>query len=1649
MGKYDDAAIRAYQNGSSNPPVSTPATPSSPKPAPTNVEIKADVESKDAFFDTIGGKNKEQGLRMTASAIQNASSWDEANELRKIADDIDKFYLPGEIVAFAGGKPVRQGEKEIFGMVGAPDASKLPVNVRGAQPSFGDAFRPQIITGPVASDNKDYEQKVKPYNRAKVLLPDSSFDSYVKENKLSDSDKEKEKESFEAQRSALEALIANDPNESDESYLKQLQTELVDLPASLRGSSTRKPQIKSDPGAGGNVFGQIYGRGSTPGFIPDLTPSQAAYLQAYSKASQPRLLKEYKKKLTEEDIDVIANVAGPPGRPGSMIETTTKRKRSPQEVEIEYKYQTPSKLAELETPWWATDDKEKILAEPEKYAKGNWLTGKTYPTGAIKEGFGGYALRMVLSPLNIVATTVASSAIRGAETLGRLGEPDRGSETRSAIDIAREKRGGKAASLPDGYVGDLADAVMFNRSAAPMIRDNFKELGHNENLGFALGFGLDIIVPPVGGVPTAVVAGRGGFNAGRAIRAAELLGPSPIIAGLSEAGSALRTAWTWRDIGKGAIIPGSLRVLAAEKTGAALAERSRLMNLPIEELTDIQRQMVLPINEIPATGSFWSGSKNLLGRFEAEIADLPVEQINTILINAAARSQKIEDLLKSTINPTKPFQRGEQPKTDDLANWLEDARTLDPVAVAEAKGAVIAFDAYNVSAKAKGFAEFDDLVLVTSRFIAKPDVALKAAEAVKGTPLSATLREIFTGKKPQVLPATAQMQKAGYARTVETFKMTPEQAQVIFKQTVIHTNTGRLRPEQAESIIRNAQQGRIAIDDIRKLADLQIEDQIMRTGTGIDVNTVKSGVDKNSSKLEIGNEIIAKGRIFTPPQMRSVFDGITTRMKLVYEDAAVAIGTLKLSPTSIKRIEELRSRTGRIDKEVRQLMKDLAKPNPELRMAYGLKEVGPLSPNEVLEAVIRGRKTGKDTELFVDVIIDLLLSGYKDTPRFFNTFMERSWLAPNATHLTTDGAAVVEGIKVGAVKAFKDGGSAQDIIEGVMRSLKLVRANPKHMTELGLAMKFLDPVEDDIGKLIGGAIYTREADKINDAIESTIGIDRTLTPPKPSSGELAESLTTAERTGPPPTNIVNGGPINDSLTQFFKTDNFIPVMEALGKNLPKNKKVAQRFVDAVWSSLELLGQIRYNTMLYFRPAYHLVNLVTAPFMVHAIAGMEGQSYLPAYLIAAETIGRKVVSRDLDAIAFVSDTGKPYTHRDILDLGINSGLLKSEQQVLFAQGTLDSIIEDVFKMKGVGPGRRIPGFSDYVPKGKEGWKLAGKYIANIPAEVASGSDNLFRTASLVQALKSGKPASVAQDIAKKSLLDYGTLSAAEREFASRFFLFYSFSRTMAEGIIKSIGNPAAAARFAKQAGLLKDVQRLVWEQSGGDDYDYKRFYQADKDLTRVAMATDKNIQGTRYDRMFPPFAHLDGFMQVANLIWQKDFTKVIVGTETGGGQWLDPLIKEIMTTNLPGSIKKRAEDKRLMAPEHVAAWHLAPDAFEAVFGELTPLLMDKETTTTYKDREWQLSPEGYRTYSTMAKAAELAGLQSAYKSLSPTIFSGIERPQVEGQVEGTLEAFGMKAQAKMTLAQQEEAMLKDSAKTAQERVSDLQKQNEIRAKQLTR
>ena len=1082
------------------------------------------------------------------------------------------------------------------------------------------------------------------------------------------------------------------------------------------------------------------------------------------------------------------------------------------------------------------------------------------------------------------------------------------------------------------------------------------------------------------------------------------------------------------------------------------------MNLPIEELTDIQRQMVLPINEIPATGSFWSGSKNLLGRFETEIADLPVEQINTILINAAARSQKIEDLLKSTINPTKPFQRGEQPKTDDLANWLEDARTLDPVAVTEAKGAVIAFDAYNVSAKAKGFAEFDDLVLVTSRFIAKPDAALKAAEAVKGTPLSATLREIFKGRgnKTQVLPATAQMQKAGYARTVEMFEVTEAQAQVIFKQTVIHTNTGRLRPEQAESIITNAKQGRIAIDDIRKLADLQIEDQIMRTGTGIDVNTVKAaGIDPltgeiaKGNKWLVGSQIIAKGQIFTPPQMRSVFDGITTRMKLVFEDAAVAIGALKLSPTSIKRIEELRSRTGRIDKEVRQLMKDLAKPNPELRMAYGLPKDGALSPDQVLQAVIRGRLSGKDTERFVDVIINLLLSGYKDTPRFFNTFMERSWLAPSATHLTTDGAAVVEGIKVGAVKALKDGGSAQDIIEGVMRSLSLVRANPKHMTELGLAMKFLDPVEDDIGKLIGSAIYTREADKINDAIECTLKTDRPFNLPKPSPVELAESLTTAERTGPPPTNIVNGGPINDSLTQFFKTDNLIPVMEALGKNLPKNKKVAQRFVDAVWSSLELLGQIRYNTMLYFRPAYHLVNMVTAPFMVHAIAGMEGQSYLPAYLIAAETIGRKVVSRDLDAIAFVSDTGKPYTHRDILDLGINSGLLKSEQQVLFAQGTLDSIIEDVFKMKGVGPERRIPGFSDYVPKGKEGWKLAGEYIANIPAEVASGSDNLFRTASLVQALKSGKPASVAQDIAKKSLLDYGTLSAAEREFASRFFLFYSFSRTMAEGIIKSIGNPAAAARFAKQAGLLKDVQRLVWEQSGGDDYDYKRFYQADKDLTRVAMATDKNIQGTRYDRMFPPFAHLDGFMQVANLIWQKDFTKVIVGTETGGGQWLDPLIKEIMTTNLPGSIKKRAEDKRLMAPEHVAAWHLAPDAFEAVFGELTPLLMDKETTTTYKDREWQLSPEGYRTYSTMAKAAELAGLQSAYKSLSPTIFSGIERPQVEGQVEGTLEAFGMKAQAKMTLAQQEEAMLKDSAKTAQERVSDLQKQNEIRAKQLTR
>jgi len=230
---------------------------------------------------------------------------------------------------------------------------------------------------------------------------------------------------------------------------------------------------------------------------------------------------------------------------------------------------------------------------------------------------------------------------------------------------------------------------------------------------------------------------------------------------------------------------------------------------------------------------------------------------------------------------------------------------------------------------------------------------------------------------------------------------------------------------------------------------------------------------------------------------------------------------------------------------------------------------------------------------------------------------------------------------------------------------------------------------------------------------------------------------------------------------------------------------------------------------------------------------QGQNILTAPLIMATTLGIrraglaynevfktfKLPFMGVDDIVFTSATGKEWTAgelRTVMDR-TNIGFTRGSS-IEFSEAVAHEALQAA-RLSVAGKGRAPAGIV------LEKWLVPWK--RNYFQEFADGSDNLFRRAVFLSAIREGKGVEQSAMLAQRSLLDYGAMSQVEKQHFGNVLLFWAFRRQMMAETLNSVyrstvkGEGPGVVLSSMRASMRQQQQNETWMYA--DDEGKKRLY----------------------------------------------------------------------------------------------------------------------------------------------------------------------------------------------------------------------------------
>jgi len=352
-------------------------------------------------------------------------------------------------------------------------------------------------------------------------------------------------------------------------------------------------------------------------------------------------------------------------------------------------------------------------------------------------------------------------------------------------------------------------------------------------------------------------------------------------------------------------------------------------------------------------------------------------------------------------------------------------------------------------------------------------------------------------------------------------------------------------------------------------------------------------------------------------------------------------------------------------------------------------------------------------------------------------------------------------------------------------------------------------------------------------------------------------------------------------------------------------------------------------LLSSRVAFHSINTFTAPQIIWGTLG--GRASLKSFwhLKKAHQIwqvgsvrqnrfskGMKNLARAEEYnIALTDKMGRPYTYRDVWELAIAGGGLRSQTAIIINAAQYQNILNDarfteeyssytkdglkkwlgeaamkprpqtagvatgaMSMMKGGLPiGEALSGahigsivggvtadfLAKYVPsfRGKNTW---GRFLT----DMTEYEDQYFRLTQVIDGLIKGEDPFIALTRGKAALYDYGSLNPIEKWASSRLFMFYAFFKlNMANTMATLISNPKRFANIFRASQAPYTLFREEGEPSTAELNFYKHHFLMSRPILDYTEGVDK----TNHFTVMPPIPLLDGMQTVAEILhapnWQ--------------------------------------------------------------------------------------------------------------------------------------------------------------------------------------
>jgi len=318
----------------------------------------------------------------------------------------------------------------------------------------------------------------------------------------------------------------------------------------------------------------------------------------------------------------------------------------------------------------------------------------------------------------------------------------------------------------------------------------------------------------------------------------------------------------------------------------------------------------------------------------------------------------------------------------------------------------------------------------------------------------------------------------------------------------------------------------------------------------------------------------------------------------------------------------------------------------------------------------------------------------------------------------------------------------------------------------------------------------------------------------------------------------------DSLVDLVKNNKLRDIEARLAEDPSMSVKKAGK------EMLQALQWMFYTATLGYRTRFHGVNWMTAPLISYATIGrvvdpglglaaasqamkrranIRGAdlalSYKPEFNahIATETMARR--GNDANVIAFVDKLGRPYTYDDIYRNVVLGGAGRSEASSIINAQTYDDAITLLTA---------------------QGWTTAkAKALLGAPTQLNETIDTYYRLQVAIQALKEGRSMEDATALARRSLFDYGDMSAVEKEWITKFLVFYTFTRQATKNMIFSMMDPERFMRLVRTEALRRSTGDVAASYSGNEkDNVYDPSYMT----TRMLFGT-KELEDKKNKRLF--------------------------------------------------------------------------------------------------------------------------------------------------------------------------------------------------------